>query len=181
MSMLTHRVGRGSRPRFLETPRPCIIMMNECLVCWVLWPCTIARHRLLAGETSQRRHKEVMSTCSIPIQCQFCLLYAQGDAQDSSGCFSQQHNQLNAPSSSTALPSFLSHPLCITTAAVCPLWFLTIFYFLSLKLLHTYTLWCLRHRYMSLSILASPSADTFTSAVFLDEWRGGGVGSSQLP
>lgn len=64
-----------------------------------------------------------MSTCSIPIQCQLCLLYAQSDAHDSSGCISQQHNQLNAPSSYTALPlllisSSLHHNSC--SLFVCP-------------------------------------------------------------
>lgn len=79
-----------------------------------------------------------MSTCSIPIHCQLCLLYAQSDAQDSSGCVSQQHNQLNAPSSYTPSLSFLSHPLCITTAAV-------FLFALSFSPSLSHTQWRLRH------------------------------------
>lgn len=54
MSSLSHRVGRGSRPRFRKTACPCTIMMNECLVCRVLRPCTVVSHHSPAAGTSQK-------------------------------------------------------------------------------------------------------------------------------
>lgn len=90
-----------------------------------------------------------MSTCSIPVQCQLFLLYAQSNTQDSSGCISQQHNQLNAPSSYNSLPFLLiSSSLQYRTAPIFLFalsWFLSISFMLPVSLFLSHTQWRLRH------------------------------------
>lgn len=82
MSTLSHRVGRGSRLRFRETAHPCAIMMNGCLVCWVLRPCTIVSHHSPAGGTSWkeacRGDVNLLNTNSLPVMPSVCTEWCSG-------------------------------------------------------------------------------------------------------